>query len=118
MAPSFNTPRPTGSSFADFATPISLRGLSAGQTLVLVNGKRRHTVGELNQANSLGRGDITYDLNPIPAEAVGRVEVLRDGAAAQYGSDAIAGVINVVLDDSIGGSIRGTLGTNTAGDAS
>lgn len=116
VAPSFNTPRPTGSSFADFATPISLRGLSAGQTLVLVNGKRRHTVGELNQANSLGRGDITYDLNPIPPGAVKRVEVLRDGAAAQYGSDAIAGVINLVLDDSVGGAIKGTLGTNTAGD--
>ncbi|MCI4592524.1 TonB-dependent receptor [Sphingobium sp. BYY-5] len=114
--PGFNTPRPTGSSFADFATPISLRGLSAGQTLILVNGKRRHTVGELNQANSLGRGDITYDLNPIPAGAVGRIEVLRDGAAAQYGSDAIAGVINVVLDDSIGGAAKAVVGTNTAGD--
>lgn len=116
VVPGFNTPRPTGSSFADFATPISLRGLSAGQTLVLVNGKRRHTVGELNQANSLGRGDITYDLNPIPAGAVGRIEVLRDGAAAQYGSDAIAGVINVVLDDSIGGAAKGMIGANTAGD--
>lgn len=116
VAPSFNTPRPTGSSFADFATPVSLRGLSAGQTLVLVNGERRHTVGELNQANSLGRGDITYDLNPIPAGAVKRVEVLRDGAAAQYGSDAIAGVINLVLDDSVGGAIKGTFGTNTVGD--
>jgi iron complex outermembrane receptor protein len=116
VVPSFNTPRPTGSSFADVATPISLRGLSAGQTLVLVNGKRRHTVGELNQANSLGRGDITYDLTPIPPAAVSRVEVLRDGAAAQYGSDAIAGVINLVLDESLGGSFSTTLGMNTVGD--
>jgi hypothetical protein len=111
--PSFNTPWPTGSSFADFATAASLRGLSAGQTLVLVNGKRRHTVGEINQANSLGRGDITYDIGAIPPGAVRRVEVLRDGAAAQYGSDAIAGVINLVLDDSIEGSASRTIGTNT-----
>lgn len=114
--PSFNTPRPAGSSFADFATPATLRGLSPGQVLVLVNGKRRHTIGELNQTNGIGRGDITYDFNAIPAAAIGRVEVLRDGAAAQYGSDAIAGVINVVLDDSPGASFKGTVGTAAEDD--
>jgi iron complex outermembrane receptor protein len=114
--PGFSTPRPTGSSSADFAAPASLRGLSPGQLLVLVNGRRRHSVGELSQLNSVGRGDITYDLNPIPIAALARVEVLRDGAAAQYGSDAVAGVINLILDESTGGRMSVTGGTTTEGD--
>jgi iron complex outermembrane recepter protein len=114
--PSFNSPSPTGSTFSDFATPVTLRGLSPGQVLVLVNGKRRHTIGERNQSNSLGRGDITYDINPIPLAAIGRLEVLRDGATAQYGSDAIGGVLNVVLDETLGASAKVTTGTTGEGD--
>jgi iron complex outermembrane receptor protein len=116
VAPSFNSPTTTGSAFVDFASPILLRGLSPGQALVLVNGRRRHTVGEINLGNTLGRGDITYDLNPIPLAAVSRIEVLRDGATAQYGSDAIAGVVNVILDADEGGSARAVAGTTGEGD--
>jgi iron complex outermembrane recepter protein len=116
VAPSFNSPSTTGSAFVDFSSPVLLRGLSPGQVLVLVDGRRRHTVGEINLGNTLGRGDITYDLNPIPLEAVNRVEVLRDGATAQYGSDAIAGVVNVILNAEEGGSARAVTGATSEGD--
>jgi len=114
--PSLNTSTTTGSTFSDFAAPVMLRGLSPGQVLVLVNGKRRHTIGEINQSNSLGRGDVTYDLNGIPTGSVGRIEIVRDGASAQYGSDAIAGVINLVLDESLGGSASATVSRTGEGD--
>ena len=74
-----------------------MRGLSPDQTLVLVNGKRRHVSALLNINGTVGRGSAAVDLNFIPGLAISRVEVLRDGAAAQYGSDAIAGVINIQL---------------------
>ncbi|MBB3880901.1 TonB-dependent receptor plug domain-containing protein [Sphingomonas pseudosanguinis] len=105
--PSFSTPRPVAVGVADFLASPTLRGLSTGQMLVLVNGKRRHTSSQLNLGNTIGRGDIAYDFNAIPAGALGRVEVLRDGASAQYGSDAIAGVINMQLDDRVG--VDGTI---------
>lgn len=114
--PSFTVPRPAAAGVVDFYTAPSLRGLSPGQLLVLVNGKRRHPTGDLSNHNQVGRGDVAYDLNAIPAAAIGRIEVLRDGAAAQYGADAIAGVINIVLDRSVGLDAELTLGVTDQGD--
>jgi iron complex outermembrane receptor protein len=114
--PSFNTARPVAAGVANFLGSPTLRGLSTGQLLVLVNGKRRHTNSDLNVGNQVGRGDVAYNLNALPIIAMKRVEVLRDGASAQYGSDAIAGIINVILDDSIGGDLYATGGIATRGD--
>ncbi len=97
LAPSFNFPRPTITDGTDTVRPATLRGLGPDQVLVLINGKRRHTSALVHLNNSVGRGSTGVDLNAIPASAIERIEVLRDGAAAQYGSDAIAGVINIVL---------------------
>ncbi|MDQ2977820.1 MAG: TonB-dependent receptor plug domain-containing protein, partial [Acidobacteriota bacterium] len=97
IAPSFNFPRPTIADGTDSVRPATLRSLGPDQMLVLINGKRRHTSALVNVNTSVGRGSTGVDLNAIPANAIERVEVLRDGAAAQYGSDAIAGVINIVL---------------------
>src|SRR4029450_13367371 len=77
--------------------PATLRGLGPGQVLVLINGKRRHQSAHIVTSGVIGRGTTGVDLNAIPASAIEKIEVLRDGAAAQYGSDAIAGVINIVL---------------------
>ncbi len=96
-APSFNSNRQTVSDGTDHIDPASLRGLGPDQVLVLVNGKRRHTTALININGTFGRGTVGTDMNSIPVAAIERVEVLRDGAAAQYGSDAIAGVINLVL---------------------
>jgi iron complex outermembrane receptor protein len=97
LAPSFSMPRTTIADGSDAVRPMTLRGLSSGQVLVLVNGKRRHTTALVHVNNSPSRGDTGVDINAIPASSIERIEVLRDGAAAQYGSDAIAGVINIVL---------------------
>ena len=97
VAPSLNFPRPAGVDGTDNVRPASLRGLSPDQTLVLVDGKRRHTSALVNVNGSTGRGSSAVDLNAIPEIALDRLEVLRDGASAQYGSDAIAGVINLHL---------------------
>lgn len=97
VAPSFNSNRQTVTDGTDHIDPASLRGLGPDQVLVLVNGKRRHNTALVNINGSVGRGSVGTDMNVIPVAAVERIEVLRDGAAAQYGSDAIAGVINVVL---------------------
>ncbi|MCL5244408.1 TonB-dependent receptor [Cellulophaga sp. 20_2_10] len=96
-APSFNATKQSGSDGADHIVPASLRGLGPDQTLVLVNGKRRHQSSLVNIFGTRGRGNSGTDLNAIPTSAIKRIEVLRDGASAQYGSDAIAGVINIVL---------------------
>lgn len=96
-APSFNANRQTGADAADHVDPSSLRGLGPDQILFLVNGKRYHPSALINVFGTRGRGNAGTDLNSIPAAAVERIEILRDGAAAQYGSDAVAGVINVVL---------------------
>ena len=96
VAPSFQSSRQTISDGTDHIDPAGLRGLGPDQTLVLVNGKRRHTTALVNINGSVGRGSVGTDLNAIPVAAIERIEVLRDGAAAQYGSDAIAGVINIV----------------------
>ncbi|MEK6756276.1 MAG: TonB-dependent receptor plug domain-containing protein, partial [Bacteroidota bacterium] len=100
-APSFNANRQSGADGADHVDPASLRGLGPDQTLVLINGKRRHQSSLINIFGSRGRGNTGTDLNAIPASAIERIEILRDGASAQYGSDAIAGVINVVLKSSV-----------------
>ena len=99
LVPSFNFPSSTISDGTDALRPATLRGLGPDQTLVLVNGKRRHKSALLHVNTSVGRGTAGTDFNAIPAAAIERIEVLRDGAAAQYGSDAIAGVINIVLKD-------------------
>jgi len=115
--PSLNFPRPAITDGTDAVRPVQLRGLAPDQVLVLVNGKRYHTTALVNLNGSQGRGSSPADLNTIPIAAVERIEVLRDGAAAQYGSDAIAGVINVVLKGSgSGGSIAGRYGQYSAGD--
>ncbi|WMS92513.1 TonB-dependent receptor [Pseudoalteromonas sp. HL-AS1] len=111
QVPSFNYPSATMGDGTDHAKPAVLRGLAPDHTLVLINGKRRHAGALLNLAGVVGRGSTAVDLNMIPTSAIKRVEVLRDGAAAQYGSDAIAGVINIVLKDaSEGGSVSVTYG--------
>ncbi len=102
-APSFNATKQSGSDGADHIDPASLRGLGPDQTLVLVNGKRWHQSSLVNVFGTRGRGNTGTDLNAIPASAIKRIEVLRDGASAQYGSDAIAGVINIVLKDKTDG---------------
>lgn len=114
--PSFSTPRPTAAGALDFLTPPTMRGLSTGQLLVLVNGKRRHTAPGVNAGNQIGRGDVAYDFNAIPSAAISRVEVLRDGAAAQYGSDAIAGVMNVQLAKGTDGTASAMYGITGEGD--
>lgn len=95
--PSFTSTRQTGADNADLVDSAALRGLGSDQTLVLENGKRRHSVALVNLFGARNRGNTGTDLNAIPMLAVERIEVLRDGAAAQYGSDAIAGVMNIVL---------------------
>lgn len=113
VAPSFQSARQTISDGTDHIDPAGLRGLGPDQTLVLVNGKRRHTTALVNINGTVGRGSVGTDLNAIPAAAIERIEVLRDGAAAQYGSDAIAGVINVVLKKNFRGvTISGMAGEN------
>lgn len=97
LVPSFNFPQPAIADGSDALRPATLRGLSPDQTLVLVNGKRRHVSALLNINGTVGRGSAAVDMNTIPGLAIERIEVLRDGASSQYGSDAIAGVINVRL---------------------
>ncbi|WP_341502368.1 TonB-dependent receptor [Gallaecimonas sp. GXIMD4217] len=100
LAPSFNFSSTTVSDGTDIIRPATLRGLGPDQVLVLVNGKRRHQQALVNVQETIGKGSAGYDINAIPMSAVARIEILRDGAAAQYGSDAISGVINVVLKES------------------
>lgn len=96
-APSFTSNSQTISDGTDHIDPASLRGLGPDQVLVLINGKRRHKTSLVNVNGTFGRGSVGTDMNSIPSHAIDRIEILRDGAAAQYGSDAIAGVINIVL---------------------
>ena len=110
VAPSFNFPRTSVGDGTDHVRPATLRSLSPDQTLVLVNGKRRHNSALVNVNGFVGRGSAPVDLNAIPSSMIDRIEILRDGAAAQYGSDAIAGVINIVLKQGDGGELRTTVG--------
>jgi iron complex outermembrane receptor protein len=117
LAPSFNFSSSSISDGSDALRPATLRGLGPDQTLVLINGKRRHQASLIHVNTSVGRGTAGVDLNAIPAASIKRIEVLRDGAAAQYGSDAIAGVINIVLKDADeGGNISVSYGEYTEGD--
>lgn len=120
VAPSFNANKQSGSDGADHVDPATLRGLGPDQTLVLINGKRRHQSSLINLFGTRGRGNTGTDLNAIPATSIKRIEILRDGAAAQYGSDAIAGVINIVLNDNVdeltGAVTYGAYNTNAQGD--
>ena len=109
--PSFSMPRQSNSDHTDIVRSAQLRGLSPDQVLVLVNGKRRHVNSVISTESKVGKGSAAVDFNNIPISAIERVEVLRDGAAAQYGSDAIAGVINIVLKDNAeGGNISVSYG--------
>ncbi len=102
LAPSFNFSRTWISDGTDILRPATLRGLGPDQVLVLVNGKRRHQQALVNVQQTIGRGSAGTDINAIPISAIERIEILRDGASAQYGSDAISGVINIVLKKETG----------------
>lgn len=102
IAPSFQTAKTTIADGLDHTDPASLRGMQPDQVLILVNGKRRYTSALINVNNAIGRGSVLTDLNSIAPSSIEKIEVLRDGASAQYGSDAIAGVINIVLKKSLG----------------
>ena len=116
-SPSFNSAKTGVNGVANYADPASLRGLSPDQVLVLVDGKRRHQFSALNLNVTVGAGTVVTDLNAIPSLAIERIEVLRDGAAAQYGSDAIAGVINLGLNKSTGvGTAKVQYGLTKEGD--
>jgi len=111
IIPSLSMPALGGGGTSSSAKPIAIRGLSGDYVLVLVNGKRRHTTSLINNLSRISGGSTPVDIDLIPANAIGRVEVLRDGAAAQYGSDAISGVINFILDESPeGGDFTATAG--------
>ena len=112
IVPSLTVPALGGGGTSSGAKPISIRGLSGDYVLVLVNGKRRHTTSLINNLSRISGGSTPVDIDLLAANAVGRVEVLRDGAAAQYGSDAISGVINFILDASPdGGEFSTTAGS-------
>ena len=112
LIPSFNLPVRAGGGTATVISTGGLRGLNPDQTLVLVDGKRRHKTSLINSVSSLYNGSVPADLDLLPTAGISRIEVLRDGAAAQYGSDAIAGVINIILKDAPGGFISATRGAN------
>lgn len=115
--PSLNLPGVNGGGTSWTVRAFTLRGLNGDQALFLINGKRRHTTALINNLARIGSGGVPVDLDMIPAASIQRIEVLRDGAAAQYGSDAIAGVINIILkDDDDGGLLQGTLGQTFEGD--
>ena len=116
ISPSFNSTRQTGADGADLVDSAALRGLGAHQTLVLVNGKRQHTSALVNLFGARNRGNTGTDLNTLPMLAIDSVQVLRDGAAAQYGSDAIAGVIDITLKKRPGCEAVLGYGQYSAGD--
>ncbi|MFU8817813.1 MAG: TonB-dependent receptor plug domain-containing protein [Pseudomonadales bacterium] len=103
VAPSFSFPRQSNSVTSDHLRTARLRNMGPDQVLVLVNGKRRHASAVVNDNTTFGKGTNAFDFNTLPGSAVQRVEILRDGASAQYGSDAVAGVINIILDDTPAG---------------
>ncbi len=116
LAPSLNFPRTSIADGTDHTRPATLRGLAPDQVLVLINGKRRHPSALINVNGTVGRGSGMVDLNAIPASAIERVEILRDGAAAQYGSDAIAGVVNIVLKANATNELTTQFGATKEGD--
>ena len=111
IIPSLTMPTLGGGGTSASVKPISIRGLSGDYLIVLVNGKSRHTTSLINNLSRVSGGSTPVDIDLIPTNAVGRIEVLRDGAAAQYGSDAISGVINIILDNApSGGEFSSTAG--------
>ncbi len=116
LAPSFNFSTTYISDGTDIIRPATLRSLGANHVLVLVNGKRRHQTAHLNVQQTIARGESGTDINAIPISAIDHIEVLRDGAAAQYGSDAIAGVINIILKDGYEGELNFQGGATYEGD--
>jgi iron complex outermembrane recepter protein len=113
LVPSFNVPTRAGGGTSTIISTGGLRGLNPDQALVLVNGKRRHKTSLINAVSTFFNGSVPADLDLIPVNAASRIEVLRDGAAAQYGSDAIAGVINLIFDTGTdGGALGFTAGQN------
>jgi len=117
LVPSFNSVRQSASDGTEHIDPVTLRGMGPDQVLVLLNGKRRHSTSLVNYQNTVGNGSVGTDLSTIPIIAIDRIEVLRDGAAAVYGSDAIAGVINIILKKNVGGSAFLNYGISGRGDA-
>jgi iron complex outermembrane recepter protein len=116
-SPSFNSAKYGINGVANYADPATLRGMSPDQVLVLINGKRRHQFSALNLNVTVGKGTVVTDLNSLPSLAVDRLEILRDGAAAQYGSDAIAGIVNLNLNKSVGkGTFKTQFGQTKEGD--
>lgn len=116
-SPSFVSVKTGLNGVANYADPASLKGMSPDQSLVLLNGKRRHQFAAISNTLVPGRGSVVTDLNAIPALALERMEILKDGAAAQYGSDAIAGVINLVLKKNhVGGLFKTDIGVTHKGD--
>ncbi|HCM32758.1 TonB-dependent receptor [Chryseobacterium sp.] len=116
VIPSFNSVRQSASDGTEHIDPVTLRGMGPDQVLVLLNGKRRHTTSLVNYQNTVGNGSVGTDLSTIPIIAIEKIEVLRDGAAAQYGSDAIAGVINIILKKNTGASASLTYGLSGRND--
>ncbi len=116
LVPSLNFPRSSIAGGVDMQRPFTLRGLGPDQSLVLINGKRRHAGAVVAVNNSVGRGSTGVDLNAIPSSAIERIEVLRDGAAAQYGSDAIAGVVNIILKQNTSPTLSSTVGQTSRSD--
>ncbi|MBV8325952.1 TonB-dependent receptor [Chryseobacterium sp.] len=116
VIPSFNSVRQSASDGTEHIDPVTLRGMGPDQVLVLVNGKRRHTTSLVNYQNTVGNGSVGTDLSTIPVIAIEKIEVLRDGAAAQYGSDAIAGVINIILKKNEGATASLTYGLSGRND--
>ena len=116
VAPSFTSTSQTVSDGTDHIDPAALRGLGPDQVLVLVNGKRRHNTSLVNVNSTVGRGSVGTDMNTIPSFSIKRIEILKDGASAQYGSDAIAGVINIVLKSTEGLEFQVNQGGNWGGE--
>ncbi len=116
-SPSFNSAKYGVNGTTNYADPATLRGMSPDQSLVLIGGKRRHQFSTINLNVAPGLGTVVTDLNSIPSFATKRIEILRDGAAAQYGSDAIAGIVNLVLQDQVNqGTFQSTAGIMQEGD--
>jgi iron complex outermembrane recepter protein len=105
VSPSFNSAKNGINGVANYADPASLKGLSPDQMLVLIDGKRRHQFAAVNLNVTVGKGTVVTDLNTIPSLALERLEILRDGAAAQYGSDAIAGIVNLALKKTVNAGV-------------
>ena len=116
LAPSFHFPSSTVTDGTDSLRPATLRGMGPDHVLVTVNGKRRHNSALVHLNGSVGQGTAGVDMNAIPIAAIGGIQVLRDGAAAQYGSDAIAGVIDLQLRKFTGFEFDVSTGRTSEGD--